>query len=168
MLDIARWMLPVVVVHVVGEPKEPTEPSPARQTLGGSELPRVGIQNDVRIPVGTERQQAHEAIGAIHQLMSSSLSARKRAYLPLIELTPSIGTAQTWASLQDHHQLLLGEVVVIWVGRLARRNLPDTDTEAFRLQLVTYARASNAKPLLFARLVEVRVVEVWHESILLA
>jgi hypothetical protein len=69
---------------------------------------------------------------------------------------------ETGGSLQYDDQLLLGEVVVIWVGSLSGRYLPDAHAQALGAKMMAEACTADAKTVLFAWLVEVGIVDVGY------
>jgi CheY-like chemotaxis protein len=65
----------------------------------------------------------------------------------------------------EHDQkLLLGEVVVVGIGGLARRDLEQAQPEPLASRLPSEPGAEAAKPRLLARLVELWAAEVGHRT----
>src|SRR5262249_33105237 len=119
-----------------------------------SDLVRVWIEHDVGISVRAHCQKAHGLLAAIDELMGAVLTTWKVDDLAFGEYSPAVWCAESRSARQDDHHLLLGEVVVIRVGGLTCRQLPQAGANSHTAQLVAESRPPSAKSLVLAWLVE--------------
>jgi hypothetical protein len=64
--------------------------------------------------------------------------------------------------VEDDHELLLGQVMVVRVRSFAGRQLPEAQAEAFAAGLAADTGTPAAEAWMLSRLVELRFVDVWH------
>jgi len=57
--------------------------------------------------------------------MGTLFSQRKSNRIPLLQVTYAIRGSEAGPSREDDHQLLVGEMEVVGIGGLSRRDLPD-------------------------------------------
>ncbi len=96
--------------------------------------------------------------------MPALLAAQEGDDLSLLQLSPSVGRAQARLTVEDEHELLLGEMVVVRVGRFAGRQLPQAQPQPVAAGLAAETSAPAAKTGVLAWLVEDGVVDVSHRA----
>src|ERR1700679_4311548 len=153
--------LPVVDLGV--EVEEGVEAAALGEALGGAELVRVGIDDDVRCAVGRDGEEADLLVGRVQQLVGADLAERKVDRLARLELTRALRRAQRRPPREHEDELLVGVVEVVRVGGLAGRQLPDAGAEPLAAKLVADPGAEGAeagrRP---GALLEVRLLDVGH------
>src|SRR3954452_21485428 len=137
--------LAVGVAHLVVEAEERAQAAAAREALGGAELARVGVEDDVGLPVRADRQEAHELAGVVVELVGALLAGREAQDVAGLQPPPPLGRAQRGPSVEDDEQLLLGEVEVVRVRALAGIDLPEAGADALAAELVAEPGAARAE-----------------------
>ena len=87
-------------------------------------------------------------------MVATLLPTRKGDDLARGQLAPALGRAQARSAFEDNHELLLGEMVVVGVGGLAGRQLPQAQPETLATGLAAEPCATAAEAGVLARLIE--------------
>lgn len=95
-------------------------------------------------------------------LMSAGLPAQEGHDFALLQLPPSLGGAQTRPAVEHDDKLLLGEVVVVGIGRFAGGQLPQAQSQPLAACLTAEASSQAAKAWMLTRLIENGIVDVRH------
>jgi hypothetical protein len=155
-------LLAHVVAHAVRGAEQRVQSTSLGEPLESADLPRIGIDHDVRIAARADGEEAHHLRGVIGELVRALLAARESYGLAFGQLAPTIAGAQAGTALQDNEELLLAKMVVVGVGGLSGRYLPQAQAQPLTPGLTAQSRASAFKARLFARLVEDRIVDIGH------
>lgn len=87
-----------------------------------------------------------------------------REDIPVIVVSPRTEEREARLAVEDEHELLLGKVIVVRVGRFARRQLPQAQPQPLAASLSAETGAQAAKTGVLAWLVEDEVVDVGHRA----
>src|ERR1019366_7030656 len=128
--------------------------------LVDSDLAGIGIEHDVGLAVGGQREEAHGLLAAVDEQVCALLAAWERDDLARLELAPAGRCAQAHVPGEHDDQLLLAEVRVVGVGGLSGRQLPETRAEPPAAGLTAHAGAAHVEPGVLAGFVEARIEDV--------
>src|SRR5277367_2397526 len=95
--SVLRWLgrpLAVVVVDGVAAAEQLAQPAAVGQALESPELARVGVDHEIGLAVGAEREEAHGLGRAVDELMPAVLAAQERDHLALTQVAPPVVRAQ--------------------------------------------------------------------------
>lgn len=110
-----RFVLPVAAA--VSEAKEGEQrlffaARSARRPGKCSDLPRVGVETDVRGIHLANHEEAHQLVAAVDYLVSAPFPSGKGDDFPLLKSTPPAGRTQMRLAGEDEKQLFVTEVEV--------------------------------------------------------
>src|SRR6476646_4874419 len=96
--------------------------------------------------------------------MGAVLAEAEAQGLALLELALAVRRAQRRPSRQNDHELLVGVVVVVRIGRLAWRHLPEARPDQLGAELVADSRPPGPEARRTLTLLEVRLVDAWRQG----
>jgi hypothetical protein len=92
--------------------------------------------------------------------VSTLLAAQEGDELARLELSPARRRSQARGAVENQHELLLTEVIVVRVGGLAGADLPQAHAQPLAAGVPSEPCTQSAEAGVLARLVEVRAFDV--------
>jgi hypothetical protein len=114
----------VVIVDGVATPEDKPHAAAVRQSLRRTNLVRVGVEHDIGLAVCAGRKEPAGHGRRVDDLVGTGLTARETDHFSDLQTARSGGRSQLESALEDDHHLLLGEMEVVRVRRLAGIDLP--------------------------------------------